>query len=280
MEMNELRSRIDAIDSQMVDLYKQRMDAVSEIGEYKRANKLPIYDSERERNLLNNVGEQAGAEYESGVRAMFQTVMESSRAYQQHKLKSESALAQKMNDALANTDQLFPPKAMVACQGVEGAYSQIACEKLFSAPSIMYCRNFESVFAAIESGLCRYGILPLENTVAGSVNSVYDQMISHNFYIVRSTRIKVAHSLLAKPGATISRQEAMTILSRTKDFPEADLNTLSAFSDSGKIAGWARTALAQMAQQKIISGSKGKLNPTGNVTRAEVAKMLYGLSEL
>ena len=62
MEMNELRSRIDAIDSQMVDLYKQRMDAVSEIGEYKRANKLPIYDSERERNLLNNVGEQAGAE--------------------------------------------------------------------------------------------------------------------------------------------------------------------------------------------------------------------------
>jgi hypothetical protein len=72
----------------------------------------------------------------------------------------------------------------------------------------------------------------------------------------------------------------MTILSRTKDFPEADLNTLSAFSDSGKIADWAKTALAQMAQQKIISGSKGKLNPTGKVTRAEVAKMLYMLSEL
>ena len=108
-----------------------------------------------------------------------------------------------MDEAVENTDKLFPPKAMVACQGVEGAYSQIACEKLFSAPSIMYCRNFESVFAAIESGLCRYGILPLENTVAGSVNSVYDQMISHNFYIVRSTRIKVAHSLLAKPGAKL-----------------------------------------------------------------------------
>lgn len=72
----------------------------------------------------------------------------------------------------------------------------------------------------------------------------------------------------------------MTILSRTKDFPEADLNTLAAFSDSGKIADWAKTALAQMAQQKIISGSKGKLNPTGKVTRAEVAKMLYMLSEL
>ena len=94
------------------------------------------------------------------------------------------------------------------------------------------------------------------------------------------TGSKTNGQLLAKPGATISRQEAMTILSRTKDFPEADLNTLSAFSDSGKIADWAKTALAQMAQQKIISGSKGKLNPTGKVTRAEVAKMLYILSEL
>ena len=94
------------------------------------------------------------------------------------------------------------------------------------------------------------------------------------------TGSKTNGQLLAKPGATISRQEAMTILSRTKDFPEADLNTLSAFSDSGKIADWAKTALAQMAQQKIISGSKGKLNPTGKVTRAEVAKMLYMLSEL
>ena len=94
------------------------------------------------------------------------------------------------------------------------------------------------------------------------------------------TGSKTNDQLLAKPGATISRQEAMTILSRTKDFADADLNVLSAFSDSGKIADWAKTALAQMAQQKIISGSKGKLNPTGKVTRAEVAKMLYMLSEL
>ena len=94
-----------------------------------------------------------------------------------------------------------------------------------------------------------------------------------------STLVKTNGKLLAKPGSTISRQEAMTILSRTKDFADADLNVLSAFSDSGKIADWARTALAQMTQQKIISGSKGKLNPTGKVTRAEVAKMLYMLSE-
>lgn len=203
MDIKEIRAKIDAIDTKMVDLYKQRMEAVNEVSEYKRANKLPVYDSERERNLLNRVGEQAGSEYEGGVRAMFQTVMESSRAYQHHKANTQSTLSQKMDAAVDSTDKLFPPKVMVACQGVEGAYSQIACEKLFRAPSIMYCRNFESVFAAIESGLCRYGVLPLENTVAGSVNSVYDQMIAHNFYIVRSTRIKVDHVLLAKPGVKL-----------------------------------------------------------------------------
>lgn len=92
------------------------------------------------------------------------------------------------------------------------------------------------------------------------------------------TGSKTNGRLLAQPNDTISRQEAMTILSRTREFAEADLNVLSAFSDSSKIANWARTALAQMAQQQIISGSGGKLNPTGKVTRAEVATMLYKLA--
>ena len=100
------------------------------------------------------------------------------------------------------------------------------------------------------------------------------------YYLGYLTGSKTNGKLLAKPGSTISRQEAMTILSRTKDFADADVSVLSSFSDSTQIADWAKTALAQMTQQKIISGSKGKLNPTGKVTRAEVAKMLYMLSTL
>ena len=93
---------------------------------------------------------------------------------------------------------------MVACQGVEGAYSQIACEKIFKNPFIMYFKNFDGVFNAIEQGLCQYGILPLENSTAGSVKKVYDLMIQHNFSIVRTYRLKVDHNLLANPGAEIS----------------------------------------------------------------------------
>jgi chorismate mutase/prephenate dehydratase len=59
------------------------------------------------------------------------------------------------------------------------------------------------VFSAIEKGLCRYGIIPLENSTAGSVNKVYDLMMSHNFRIVRSVRLKVDHNLLVKPGTKL-----------------------------------------------------------------------------
>lgn len=203
MDMQELRKQIDEIDAGLVALYKQRMETAGQIGAYKRENNLPIYDSERERNLLNKVGEMAGEENETGVRAMFSMLMEQSRTRQLLDAGRESRLAREISRAVGGTEPLFPPKAMVACQGVEGAYSQIACEKIFQAPSIMYCKTFDSVFSAIESGLCRYGILPIENSLAGSVNSVYDQMIKHHFYIVRSTRIKIDHTLLTLPGVKL-----------------------------------------------------------------------------
>ena len=87
---------------------------------------------------------------------------------------------------------------------MEGAYSQLACEKLFRLPAVLYFSSFDAVFSAIEKGLCRYGVIPLENSSAGSVNAVYDLMMSHNFRIVRSIRLKVDHNLLAVPGARIT----------------------------------------------------------------------------
>ena len=86
--------------------------------------------------------------------------------------------------------------------------------------------------------------------------------------------------LYAKPTDTISRQEAMVILSRTLPESTASADDLeNRFSDADKVAKWAREPLAQMLQAGIISGSNGKLNPTGKVTRAQVAKMLYQLQQ-
>ncbi len=84
--------------------------------------------------------------------------------------------------------------------------------------------------------------------------------------------------LYVNPTSTISRQEAMVILARTQNLPDdVDEDVLKQFSDHKNVADWARAALAAMVDDGIISGSNGKLNPTGNVKRCEVAKMLYEL---
>ena len=200
MDINELREQINEIDCGIVELYGKRMETARAIGRYKREHNLPVFDSERERNLLNKVAEQAGEENEQGIRALYHLLMDHSRMRQEMDGHPESPLGQQIREIVAAMPAVFPEKAMIACQGVEGAYSQLACEKMIRYPSIMYCRTFENVFSAIESGLCQYGILPIENSLAGSVNSVYDLLIRHHCYIVRSARIKIDHTLLALPG--------------------------------------------------------------------------------
>ena len=202
-ELEQLRGDIDAIDRQIVDLMKQRMETVAQVAEYKKANNIPVLDTGRERALLSKVGQEAGEELADYIQSMYRAIMAASRSYENGKLGRGSKVYDGIKKAMEETPQLFPQRPTVACQGIEGAYSQIACDRLFKAPSIMYFQSFDHVFKAVESGMCQYGILPIENSTAGSVNAVYDLMIRHNFSIVRSARLKVSHNLLAKPGTKL-----------------------------------------------------------------------------
>ncbi len=71
-------------------------------------------------------------------------------------------------------------------------------------PNTMYFNSFESVFNAVEKGLCQYGVLPIENSSAGSVTEVYDLMMRHKFYIVKSLKLHINHALVAKKGIALS----------------------------------------------------------------------------
>ena len=204
MNLEQSRKTIDEIDSQLTKLFAERMSCAAEIAAYKKENNLPVLDAGRERQKLAAISELVPEELENSARCVYSLIFSLSRAYQHRLLGNDAELPKKIAAAIEQTPNLFPPKAMVACQGVEGAYSQIACEKLFQAPNILYFSNFEAVFSAIEKGLCQYGIIPLENSTAGSVNAVYDLMQKHNFSIVRSVRLRVDHSLLALPGAKLS----------------------------------------------------------------------------
>ena len=204
MELEGLRKEIDGIDSQLVSLFKKRMETSAAIGDYKKANNLPVFAPAREREKLAEVAEQAGDEMASYTRVLYAVLFELSRSYQSKRNDVLTPLYHKIQNAIETTPKLFPTDPMVACQGVEGAYAQIACERFFPNPRMLYFKNFEGVFQAIDQGLCQYGILPIENSTAGSVKKVYDLMIHHNFSIVRTLRLKIDHCLLANNGATLA----------------------------------------------------------------------------
>ena len=118
-------------------------------------------------------------------------------------LNGEAPLVKDIRAARAAFER-FPNRAVVACPGTEGSYAQQATSIMFQLPTILYFTSFDKVFEAVEQGLCPYGILPIENSAAGSVAAVYDLMVKHRFHIARALRLKVDHVLLAAHGVKLS----------------------------------------------------------------------------
>ena len=204
MDLQDYRRELDGLDEELLKLFSRRMEISAAIGAYKKEQGLPVYDPARERQILLKMAERSPKGMGDYAVALYALIFELSRASQNRLMGTESALTRRIQKAIAETPPLFPHSATVACQGVEGAYAQLACDKLFKLPDLFYCKSFEAVFSAIESGLCQYGVVPVENSTAGSVNAVYDLMMKHNFRIVRSVRLKVDHNLLAKPGTKLA----------------------------------------------------------------------------
>ncbi len=203
MDLGNIRNEIDRIDTEMVRLFEERMKLACQVAEYKKANQMPVYDSGRERQVLNRLAEKIDPDFERYMRMLYTTMFAVSRSYQHQKIQSEGELTGALHEILNMPPRPFPTKAVVACQGVEGAYSQSACEKMFQFPDIRYQATFEDVCKAVERGECEYGILPLENSHAGSVNQVYDLLSQYHFYIVRGARVHVDHALMAPKGVRI-----------------------------------------------------------------------------
>ena len=199
-ELKDIREEIDRIDDGIIDLFMRRMDCAEHVTSYKAAHHMPVLDKSRERDLLAKVAERVPHEMRSYIEVLFQLLMEASRNRQDRRLGRQSATVDDIERALGAAPELFPARAFVACQGVEGAYQQMAADRIFHHANLAYFDTFDAVFRAVEEGFCRYGVLPIENSTAGSVNQVFDLMMRHNFHIVRTCRLKIDHNLLAKPG--------------------------------------------------------------------------------
>ncbi|MCL1991077.1 MAG: chorismate mutase [Defluviitaleaceae bacterium] len=200
MSLDKLRDDIDRIDHELITLFKERMDVVSQIADYKKANHFPTLDKSREEAKVLALAKKLPDELSTYIYPLYDTLFEISRNYQHLHKTDHSPLYHEITQAIEQTPKMLKENPVVACQGIEGAYSGLASKKLFKHPDVQYFNTFEGVFSAIENGFCEYGVLPLENSTAGSVNAVYRLLQVHDFKIVKSMRLKIDHNLAVKNG--------------------------------------------------------------------------------
>ena len=269
MDLQEIRTQIDGIDDELVRLFERRMALAGDVAAYKREQGLPVSDRTREREIVSRVTQGMDEQNAAYTKVLFSTLFDLSRSAQNRALQGPSALTDAIRAAAENTPREFPSGATVAVQWREGAYSSFACDRLFQRPSIMYFSTFESVFQAVEKGFCRYGILPIENSLYGSVTEVYDLMSKYNFHIARSVRIKIDHALLAKKGTALS--DIREIVSHEQ--------ALGQCADFIKSLGDVRVTVCSNTAEAARAAAESGRNDIAALASPDCAS-LYGLSVL
>lgn len=199
LNLPDIRKEIDDIDSRILDLFIQRMQAAEKVAMVKKRDGLPITNLKREQEILDAF-EERGGEFGSGARTMLATLIDISCAYQQMLLYGEDG---KLRKRLMTAGSILKG-SKIACQGTTGAYSHLAARQFFGEDAEpMFFPKFQDVFDAVTEGYTDFGVLPIENTTAGAVDDVYDLLTRHGFYIVGETDVAINHCLLAPKGASM-----------------------------------------------------------------------------
>ena len=213
MSLKPIRDEIDNIDNQIIELFKQRMNCSKKVAEYKLENGMQIFNAEREMQILDAVEERAGI-YGGSARQLYSTIMEISRALQHDMLGS----GEKIRNEILSADKNIPfasDRVQVACFGVPGTYAHQATLKVFPNCTPHFYPSFQDVFSAIQNGEAEFGVVPIENSSAGSVTDVYDLMLKYRFHIAAAAVFR-AHSNIT-PEKYISTAASAKMLSETGD---------------------------------------------------------------
>lgn len=221
MSLDKIRVEIDEIDSKLVPLLKERMNCSLKVAEIKREQNLPVLHPAREQAIIDKVTE-TGGEFGSYIASVYREIMGVSREAQQAELAPFGALASR----IVNAKDGIKENVAVACQGIEGAFGSIAAKNLHSTGSVKYYTTFEDVFKAVKNDEVVYGVVPVENSNAGSVSEVYDLILKYRYYIVSAADLAVNENLLGIKGAKLedikSAYSHPQALSQSEDFLKAN----------------------------------------------------------
>ena len=198
-ELDQPRGAIDEIDRQLLALLARRMETVREIAAVKRQNReAPLHDPERERRVFEFWSHEG---HELGLSSYFVgRILKELLAYSRR--DQERRLDAAATDAEASA-------VRVAFQGAPGSYSDLALEKLFASRSHATLsteghETFESTIDALEAREVDYALLPIENTIAGSIHDVYRELSQRQVVLVDEEIWQVEHCLAALPGVQVA----------------------------------------------------------------------------
>ena len=232
-ELSDIRQDINRVDEQIRALFLERMDLALEVAATKVETDDKIYKPDREAEIIEKRAAGMGDELRLKYTALLQSMIRASREYQY----SEMLRQRPERFPLRPSGNEITPQT-VYYQGVPGAYQELAARALFP--------QWEQVFQSVRDGVADVGVVPVENTTAGTVSEVYDLLLAYDLSINKSYIKKISHCLAAVPGA------ALADIERVCSHPHALPQCHAFISEHGLEAiEVANTAIAaQSVQQK------------------------------
>lgn len=179
MSLEELRQKIDEADAQIVKLIAERIRQSQAIGQEKQREGKQILDTSREEQVLTNVRSIAGQENisQKDVESIYRQIIQLSKSVQ---------------------------GTVIAFQGEIGAYSEEAAFQFFgTAVQVKPLESLDAVFKMVETSEVPYGIVPVENSLEGSISRSYDLMLNSNLKVCGEKELRIVHCLIAGPGASL-----------------------------------------------------------------------------
>jgi len=182
MSLEDLRKKVDKVDAEIVRLISERIRIAEEVGEEKKKQGRQIEDLGREKKILENIkrlarDEKLGEEVMASIYRQIITVCKD----------------------IQKTEEI-----VVAFQGEIGAYSEEVAFNFFgSSVQVKPCESLEDVFRAVEQGETQFGIIPIENSLEGSISQAYDLLLDSVLMVSGEIELRVGHCLIANPGTRL-----------------------------------------------------------------------------
>ena len=267
MDLGDLRTQIDAVDEQIVDLYERRMDICRQVAEVKIETGKKVFDRDREKEKIAKVKSLTHTDFnKTGIGELFEQIMSMSRKLQYQLLTEKGTIGRL---PFIGVDSLGDDRVRVVFQGAEGAYSQAAMHQYFGdAVNSFHVDTFRDACCAIEEGSADFAVLPIENSTAGIVNEIYDLLVEFENYIVGEQIIKIEHCLLGVPGGRI--EDIKTVYSH----PQSLMQSARFLSEHD----WKQISLPNnaFAARKVAE----EKDPSQAAIAGEYAGRVYGLEVL